>query len=120
MPSQPPTAAICTNVAGLWILHIHEIGRHGGRPVGYLDSFFASFTKSPANAMYFAPAQAKALQDIATNEPTVIAAETGCGKTLAYLVPIIEKILHIKEVISRLDPHKWWVGPLGDGESTTC
>lgn len=29
----------------------------------------------------------------------MLAAETGCGKTLAYLTPIIQKVIHHKEKV---------------------
>lgn len=41
--------------------------------------------------------QCSAFPSIQRNDHTLIAAETGCGKTLAYLVPIVQQILSLKE-----------------------
>lgn len=41
--------------------------------------------------------QNMAIPKILDNHHTLIAAETGCGKTLAYLVPILENVLKLKE-----------------------
>lgn len=40
--------------------------------------------------------QSKAIPSVLAMNHTLIAAETGCGKTIAYLVPIIQQILHRK------------------------
>lgn len=32
---------------------------------------------------------------------TVLAAETGCGKTMAYLLPMVSQILQWKEIVSQ-------------------
>lgn len=40
--------------------------------------------------------QCGAIHQILCKEHTLIAAETGCGKTLAYLIPIVQQILSIK------------------------
>lgn len=41
---------------------------------------------------------------------TVIAAETGCGKTLAYLLPMIDKVLQWKKLAEDTDRYN---SPLG-------
>ncbi|XP_037024431.1 probable ATP-dependent RNA helicase DDX28 [Bradysia coprophila] len=41
--------------------------------------------------------QLNAFASVIRNDHTLIAAETGCGKTLAYLIPIVQKILSLKE-----------------------
>lgn len=41
--------------------------------------------------------QHEAIPKILNGDHTLIAAETGCGKTLAYLVPIIQKIIERKQ-----------------------
>lgn len=41
--------------------------------------------------------QLSAYPPLIRNEHTLIAAETGCGKTLAYLIPIVQRILSLKE-----------------------
>lgn len=41
--------------------------------------------------------QNQAIPQILKNQHTLIAAETGCGKTLAYLVPILENVLKLKQ-----------------------
>lgn len=38
-----------------------------------------------------------AIPQILNNRHTLIAAETGCGKTLAYLIPILENVLKLKQ-----------------------
>lgn len=40
--------------------------------------------------------QCEAFASMVTNNHTLIAAETGCGKTLAYLMPIVQRILSFK------------------------
>ncbi|EDW77698.1 uncharacterized protein Dwil_GK24632 [Drosophila willistoni] len=42
------------------------------------------------------PIQSKAMPLMLDNFHTLIAAETGCGKTLAYLLPILDKLLKTK------------------------
>lgn len=44
--------------------------------------------------------QEKAIPTISSGRHTLIAAETGCGKTVAYLVPIIMEILRQKQLES--------------------
>lgn len=39
--------------------------------------------------------QSSAFTPLIRNEHTLIAAETGCGKTLAYLIPIVQRILSL-------------------------
>lgn len=41
--------------------------------------------------------QCSACPPLLRNDHTLIAAETGCGKTLAYLIPIVQQILSLKE-----------------------
>lgn len=41
--------------------------------------------------------QNKAIPMILSNNHTLIAAETGCGKTIAYLLPIIQNLLKLKD-----------------------
>ncbi|KAJ6622126.1 putative ATP-dependent RNA helicase DDX28 [Pseudolycoriella hygida] len=41
--------------------------------------------------------QYNAFEPIYNNNHTLIAAETGCGKTLAYLIPIVQNVLALKE-----------------------
>ncbi|XP_055376304.1 probable ATP-dependent RNA helicase DDX28 [Condylostylus longicornis] len=41
--------------------------------------------------------QVKSIPQIISGNHVLIAAETGCGKTLAYLIPIIQNILNTKE-----------------------
>lgn len=41
--------------------------------------------------------QCSAIPRILGKDHTLIAAETGCGKTLAYLIPIVQQILLLKE-----------------------
>lgn len=41
--------------------------------------------------------QYEGIPHILAGDHTLIAAETGCGKTLSYLVPIVQHILHLKE-----------------------
>lgn len=41
--------------------------------------------------------QNQAIPKILANRHTLIAAETGCGKTLAYLVPMLENLLRLKQ-----------------------
>lgn len=41
--------------------------------------------------------QCSAFPPMLRNDHTLIAAETGCGKTLAYLIPIVQQILSNKE-----------------------
>lgn len=41
--------------------------------------------------------QQQAIPHVLANHHTLIAAETGCGKTMAYLLPIIQKVLKIKQ-----------------------
>lgn len=41
--------------------------------------------------------QCSAFTPMLRNDHTLIAAETGCGKTLAYLIPIVQRILSQKE-----------------------
>ncbi|XP_043670420.1 probable ATP-dependent RNA helicase DDX28 [Vespula pensylvanica] len=45
--------------------------------------------------------QEHAIQKILDGQNTVLAAETGCGKTLAYLVPLIDQILNWKPLLQR-------------------
>lgn len=45
--------------------------------------------------------QERAIQTILDGQNTVLAAETGCGKTLAYLVPLIDQILNWKPLLQR-------------------
>lgn len=45
--------------------------------------------------------QYEAFNNIFRGEHTLIAAETGCGKTYAYLLPIIQKIIQYKQNTSR-------------------
>lgn len=46
--------------------------------------------------------QARALPQILTGNHTLIAAETGCGKTLAYLVPIVQQLVQRKKELAML------------------
>lgn len=41
--------------------------------------------------------QCDAIPQILCKDHTLIAAETGCGKTLAYLIPIVQQILLLKQ-----------------------
>lgn len=41
--------------------------------------------------------QRSAFPHILRKDHTLIAAETGCGKTLAYLIPIVQQLLSLKE-----------------------
>lgn len=41
--------------------------------------------------------QCRAFSHILRKDHTLIAAETGCGKTLAYLIPIVQQILSLKQ-----------------------
>lgn len=45
--------------------------------------------------------QERAIPNILEGQNTVLAAETGCGKTLAYLVPLIDQILNWKPLLQR-------------------
>ncbi|KAI4500600.1 hypothetical protein M0802_004192 [Mischocyttarus mexicanus] len=45
--------------------------------------------------------QTRTIPKILSGENTVIAAETGCGKTMAYLVPLIDQILNWKPMLTR-------------------
>lgn len=47
--------------------------------------------------------QNEAIPKIQTGQHTLIAAETGCGKTIAYLLPIIQNILLRKRAMSTSD-----------------
>ncbi|XP_031618864.1 probable ATP-dependent RNA helicase DDX28 [Contarinia nasturtii] len=48
--------------------------------------------------------QHKAMPMILDNQHTLIAAETGCGKTIAYLLPIIQNVLKRKHTIDKDEP----------------
>lgn len=45
--------------------------------------------------------QEKAIDKILDGQNTVLAAETGCGKTLAYLIPVINQVLKLKQLSER-------------------
>lgn len=47
--------------------------------------------------------QSRAIPQIQTGKHTLIAAETGCGKTIAYLLPILHNILRRKQAITSSD-----------------
>lgn len=47
--------------------------------------------------------QCDAFAPLCRNDHTLIAAETGCGKTLAYLIPIVQKIFALKETQGQND-----------------
>lgn len=47
--------------------------------------------------------QSRAIPHVLEGKNCLIAAETGCGKTLAYLAPIIQQILHLKRTSKELD-----------------
>ncbi|KAK6640190.1 hypothetical protein RUM44_011876 [Polyplax serrata] len=49
------------------------------------------------NAEFPTTIQAKSIPEILKGKSTLIAAETGCGKTLAYLAPIVDNILKWKD-----------------------
>ncbi|KAK7582485.1 hypothetical protein V9T40_013930 [Parthenolecanium corni] len=49
------------------------------------------------NINYMSPVQEKSIPIIAGGYNTLIAGEAGCGKTLAYLIPILENILEWKK-----------------------
>lgn len=46
--------------------------------------------------------QAKSIPAILQGHNTIIAAETGCGKTLAYLIPMVQHILNYKPLVKPL------------------
>lgn len=48
---------------------------------------------------YFFHFQALGIPTILKEKNTLLAAETGCGKTLAYLTPLIQKILAHKQKV---------------------
>lgn len=45
--------------------------------------------------------QKYAIPKILSGQNTIIAAETGCGKTMAYLIPLIDQILNWKPMLER-------------------
>lgn len=63
--------------------------------------------------------QARALPQLLAGDHTLIAAETGCGKTLAYLVPIVQHILQRKqlEAVGRQDDGVDVVRPLNSPQA---
>lgn len=49
--------------------------------------------------------QQMAIPQIANHQNTKLAAETGCGKTLAYLLPLVEQVIGWKTVVERKFNH---------------
>lgn len=90
-----------------FIIHPHPENEDVTKDLKYKKSFdefgFCSELKnnlaSRLNVEYTTYIQHETLPHILNNHHTLIAAETGCGKTIAYLAPIIQNLLKRKQQI---------------------
>lgn len=64
------------------------------------NSIESSRTPDMSQTLLCSAVQARALPQILAGDHTLIAAETGCGKTLAYLVPIVQQLLQRNKMIA--------------------
>lgn len=71
-----------------------------------LDKTLLENLKNQLNVTKTSYVQQKAIPMILSGVHTLIAAETGCGKTIAYLVPIIMEILKQKQSKPQSSPDK--------------